>query len=343
MRSRLMKTPYLAVMLALVIGISGCNIFGFTSDADKSEIEKAEDAIRDGDYTKAKEELADTVADSTDAHALYLDAKATLHEAEVDIFKIVELIEGEEDAARGENLGILDLIDGLSNEDQTKWYQANLKVAANLEKIFDEETVGPFEPEDIALGYTVSTLMSGVLGLRDTNRDNVIDENDFVLNVEFIEAFNVSGYGFDGGTLQDGTEFNGLTVFLGDFAPKVAAKIAAEGYEPDDINELIAFVLSIIYDGTDALKLLLEKNLSSFEAEDIDELINQIAGIINFYWYDDGIDNDGDGRIDEETIDGEDNDGDGLVDEDSKYNPDADPTNVRNTQYFPIWEMWNNR
>lgn len=284
MRSQFSKLPYFAVLLTLVIGITGCNIFDFTSDADKTEIEKAEEAIRDGNYVKAKEELADTVADSTDAHALYLDAKATLRESGVDIVKIVELIEGQDDTQEGENLGILDLIDDLSNEEQTNWYLANMQVSANLEKIFDEQTVGPFEPGDIALGYTVSTLMSGVLGLRDTNRDNVIDNNDFILNVEFIETAGASGYGFDGGTLQDGTVFNGLTVFLGDFASKGIAKQAgAEGYEPDDINELIAFVLSIIDDGTDALKLLLEKNLSSFEEEDIDRLIEEIAGVINFY------------------------------------------------------------
>lgn len=344
MRSRLSKLPYIGVLLLLAIGISGCNIFDFTSDADKTDIEKAEEAIRDGDYAKAKEELADTVADSTDAHALYLDAKATLHDSGVDIVRIVELIEGQDDTQEGENLSILSLIDDLSNEEQTKWYLANMMVSANLEKIFDEQTVGPFEPGDIALGYTVSTLMSGVLGLRDTNRDNVIDDNDFILNVEFIETVGASGYGFDGGTLKDGTEFNGLTVFLGDFAPKgVAKQAAAEGYEPDDINDLIAFVLSIIDDGTDALKLLLEKNLSSFEEEDIDRLIEEIAGVINFYWYDDGIDNDEDGRVDEETINGIDDDGDGLVDEDSKYYPGADPTDVRNTQYKPIWEMWRNR
>ncbi len=344
MRSRLSKLPYMLVIFALVIGMTGCNIFDFTSDADKTEIEKAEEAIRDGDYAKAKEELADTVADSTDAHALYLDAKATLHEAGVDIVRIVELVEGDDNTREGDNLSILDLIDELSPEEQTKWYLANMQVSANLEKIFDEQTVGPFKPGDIALGYTISTLMSGVLGLRDTNRDNVIDDKDFVLNVKFIESSNTSGYGFDGGSLKDGSEFDGLVVFLGDYASKAIAKSAAASeYEPDDINDLIAFVLSIIDDGTDALKLLLEKNLSSFEEEDIDQLIDEIAGVINFYWYDDGIDNDEDGRVDEETINGIDDDNDGLIDEDSKYYPGADPTDERNTQYNVIWQKWRDR
>ncbi len=49
--------------------------------------------------------------------------------------------------------------------------------------------------------------------------------------------------------------------------------------------------------------------------------VNDIAGTvahqINYYRYKDGIDNDGDGLIDEEIINGIDDDGDGMVDEDS--------------------------
>lgn len=324
---------------------TGCNIFDFTSDAEKSPTEKAEDAIRDGDYTEAKKLLADAVKDSTDSHALYLDAKATLNEAGVDIFEIMELIEGE-DAEDGQNLGILEIIDGFPNEKQTKWYRANLDVSANLSKIFNEQTEGPFKPEDIALGYTVSNLMSGVLGIRDTNRDGVIDGNDFKLNVNFIET--ASGYGFEGGEFEDDLgnikQFNGLEIFLGDFAGKnvVTGKIAQKsGYEPDDINDLIVFVLSILDQGTASLKLLLQKN-TSFEPEEIDKFIEEIASVINFYWYDDGIDNDGDGRVDEETINGIDDDEDGLFDEDSDYHP-ADPTTEENTQYIPIWQKWRNR
>jgi hypothetical protein len=74
----------------------------------------------------------------------------------------------------------------------------------------------------------------------------------------------------------------------------------------------------------------------------MDEYLNQITSIINYYWYDDGEDTDGDGRVDEETINGLDDDHDGLIDEDTGYYP-TDPTNSRNRQYNSIWREWKNK
>ncbi len=228
----------------------------------------------------------------------------------------------------------------------------DLLTTLKMAKIFNGEIIGTFDPEDIALDYTVSNLMSGVLGIRDTNRDGIIDDNDFELNLELIvpgvtENYDgdTEGYAFSGATFEDEfgniQEFNGLEVFLGDFAAKAlsAGKITKiEGYEPDDINDLISFVLHLLDDGTERLKIVLEK--TSFDPDKLDQYIEKIATIINFYWYDDGIDNDGDGISDEEIIDGIDNDKDGLVDEDTKYHPGADPTDTRNTQYHELFNTW---
>ena len=350
MSERVKFIQYFTVIIILAAFITGCNIFDFASDAEKSPTEKAEEAIRDGDYAEAKIMLTDAVKDSTDAYALYLDAKATVLDAGINLFEIVELIEG--DGTQNGNLKILALVDELTDEEQTSWYKANLAVSANLAKIFNGEIIGTFDPEDIALDYTVSNLMSGVLGIRDTNRDGIIDDNDFELNLELIvpgvtENYDgdTEGYAFSGATFEDEfgniQEFDGLEVFLGDFAAKAlsAGKITKiEGYEPDDINDLIAFVLYLLEDGTESLKILFEK--TSFEPDKIEQYIEEIAVIINFYWYDDGIDNDGDGQVDEETINGIDDDEDGLVDEDTKYYPGADPTDTRNTQYHELFYTW---
>jgi hypothetical protein len=144
--------------------------------------------------------------------------------------------------------------------------------------------------------------------------------------------------------------FNGLEIFLGEFAGKeaFAGKIsgiskAKKGYTPDDINKLIVFVMYLLDNSTESLTLLLKNNITSFDPQKIDEYIAKIASVINFYWYDDGIDTDGDGRVDEETINGLDDDGDGLIDEDTKYYPGADPTDIRNIKYLPIWQKWRNR
>lgn len=337
--------PILAITVAAAL-IGGCNIFDFASDTEKSDIELAEEYIRDGKYDAAREVLADDVADSTNAHALYLDAKAQLHQAGVDIVEIVELIEGQ-DTDDDQELALLDIIDDLSDEEQTAWYQANRGVSSNLAKIFDEQTVGPFEPTDIALGYTVSNLMDGILGLRDTNQDGIIDDNDFSLDILFDDS--QDAFAITGGTFEDNMgepqTFTGLEVFLGDwFAAKSTGSTlegGKAGYEPDDINRLILHVMNLLKNSKRSLYVLLEKNVSSFDPTEIDKYVDQIASLINYYWYDDGIDTDGDGEIDEETINGIDDDGDGLIDEDTGYHP-ADPTNVRNTQYYEIWLSWSN-
>jgi len=354
--TRIRKLPLLPVVIIIIAGaaVAGCNIFGFVSDAEKSDIEKAEDAIRNGNYAKAKKELADAVKDSTDSMALYLNSKATLLESGVDLATLASFIESGEDLQSGDKLKILTVIDDMSDAEKTAWYRANMDIRANLGKIWYGNTVGPMKKNDIALGYTVANLMSGVLGLRDTNRDGIIDANDFQLNLSFIsnigasgvDGFNLSGANIkdDQGQIIENLSFDGLTVFLGDWSGKAASSIddaaARYRYGPDDINPLIAFVLSVLGEGADSVLLLLEsQGETAYEAENIEKNLDEIALIINYYWYDDGIDNDGDGAADEEQIDGIDNDGDGLIDEDSDHHP-SDPTDQENTGFRHVWEKW---
>lgn len=357
----------LAILLVMSVFMTGCNIFNFTTDVEKTPKEKAEEAMREGNYEEAKELLADSVKDSTDSYALYLDAKATLHAAEVDIIEIVELIEGQ-DAQGGGSLAILDLIDDFTDEKQTAWYQANMAVSANLAIISNQETTGPFKPDDIALDYTVSNLISGVIGIRDTNQDYVIDDNDFNLDLNFLETGITEGFNFDGGTFEDKSgeeqEFTGLEVFLGEYEAAAGKISGKKGYTPKDINKILGFVLHHLDKGTQGLISLLNKSETTFETEEIEKYLDEIAFIINYYWYNDGEDNDLDGLIDEEWIDGFDNDGDGLIDEDSDYtdpkivlDPDYNwedyfPDNIEDKdnvtdgetdEFRKIWEKWSNK
>lgn len=356
MKLKLKIVPSLFVLLSVVTAISGCNIFEFATDAEKSDIEKAEIAISEGDYATAKKELADAVKDSTDSMALYLNSKAILLDSGVDLATLVGLIEGQDDIANGENLAILSTIDKMSDAEKTAWYTTNMEIRANISRIWKGKTTGVMKKDDINLAFTVSNMMSGVLGLRDTNRDGLIDARDFQIDLSFISNIGpsqVEGFQFTGAYIKDtegdvieDTKFDGMTVFLGDWSQKISPvqKIAATPqYKPDDINPLIAFVLSLLDEGADSILLLLtDTGETAFDAEEIKQHINEIAVIINFYWYDDGIDNDSDGKIDEEIIDGIDNDGDGLVDEDSDYHP-MDTTMSENTEYSQIWLQWSNR
>ncbi|HUT62718.1 MAG TPA: hypothetical protein VMZ04_02055, partial [Anaerolineae bacterium] len=128
MRSYLKILPLLFFLLVTLICIVGCNIFDFTNDVEKSNIEKAEDAISEGNYAQARKELADAVKDSVDAMALYLNAKTAFLESGVDLSRLVDLIEGQENIASGDKLAILETIDIMDDTEQTTWYRANMEV-----------------------------------------------------------------------------------------------------------------------------------------------------------------------------------------------------------------------
>lgn len=340
------------ILLMMIMLAAGCtNIFDFAGNAEKPATDRAEDAIRDGDYDAARDALAE--ADESDAYVNYLNAKVALLESGIDLATILDLVEGQ-DASENDNLGFLDVIDGLSDPEKTAWYQGNLEATQYLRKIWLGEVNGILVKDDIALDYSVSNMMSGVLGLRDTNRDGNINNDDFQINLKFLDNAGTTdkdGYNLNGGTFIDDEgmpqQFNGLEVFLGDWTPS-AAKIAAStagksGYGPDDINPLIAFIMDVFDEGAEAISFIIERETgTSFDPDEIQQYLDEIAVIINFYWYNDGIDNDGDGVADEETINGLDDDGDGLIDEDSDWHP-ADPTPEEDTSYIQIWQEWNAR
>ncbi|MHB9028127.1 MAG: hypothetical protein ACYC9O_05120 [Candidatus Latescibacterota bacterium] len=359
MSSRVKFLPVFLAVLFLAAVMAGCNIFGFTSDKEQTPLEKAEDAIRSGDYAPAKKELTDengALKDSTDSMALYTYSKAVLLESGLNVMELVDLVQ-EKDGTNpsSNNLALLDKIDGKDYVTQTKWYRANTEIALKLARIWNSRTTGDLTKDDIALDYTVSNVMSGVLSLRDTNRDTMIDGKDFQINISDVGKLlggGVEGYGFTGITARDEkgntVQFEGLTAFLGGSAPSLkTAKAAAgvAGYTPDMINPFIATFFQFLAGGEESIGYLIENlaESTSYDPQEIREYIDKAAKIINFYWYDDGVDNDGDGRTDEEVIDGKDNDSDGLTDEDSKYMAAYDTSNTRNTQYIPVWQQWRTR
>lgn len=339
------------VLCSSVALFASCNIFEATNDAEKPVYDQAEEFIRDGNYADAREVLADAVADSTDAMALYLNSKIAVLEAGIDLSTIVDLVESGNES-NGSNLALLETIDGMSKAEQTAWYRANKEVKANLTPIWNGNTQGILKKDDVAFGYSVSSLLTGVLGIRDTNQDGNINNDDFTIDLSFLSQVagqaDVSGYAITGAAFLDdnGMELEslpGLQMFLGDWMSPKPAGTAAASYGPDSINRFLAFILSVMDDGVDGILELLNKmGDTSFDPELIRENFDYVATIINFYWYDDGIDNDGDGRYDEETINGRDDDGDGLVDEDSNYHP-ADPTPNDNAGYTDVFYRWQNR
>lgn len=359
MHTRFRRLPMVLALVFLAAASAGCNIFGFTSDKEKSPTEKAEEAIRDGNYQKAIDELTvnGVLKDSTDSMSLYIYSKAVLLNDSLNISRFIDLIQAKNASTATGSLSLLDEIDKLDIPTQNKWYHANTEIAIRLARIWDGKTTGAMTRDDIALDYSVSSILGGVLSLRDTHHDGVIDNRDIRINLSegsrVISGGTVKGFDFSGITGPNPDKpgemmvFKGLTAFLGapGSVPKRAKPSGVAGYTPDEINPLIANFLSFLEGGQKSIDYFVEnlaKN-TSYDAEDIKKYIPEIARIINCYWYDDGVDNDGDGVVDEEEIDGKDNDGDGLIDEDSHYMKDYDSTSGHNTQYIPIWQYWSEK
>ncbi len=358
MAAQFKRLPVLMAAALLTSTIAGCNLFGFASDDESTPLETAENAIRTGNYADARKALTDengALRDSTDSMVLYTYSKAVLLESGLTIARIVDLVENDKSTSASGNLALLEEIDSQSDATKTSWYQANSDITLRLARIWNGKTSGELDKDDIALDYSVANIMSGVLSLRDTNRDNRIDSRDFQIQVADIGKMiggGKEGFGFNGIVATDETTgetvtFNGLTAFLGTATgvAKAARAAGVSGYSPDDINPLIARFFEFLATGESGVSYLIEmlNDSTSLDPAEIRDFINNSARIVNYYWYDDDKDNDGDGRVDEEIIDGIDNDGDGLVDEDSDYMSEYDSTNTANTQYHAIWEQWSLR
>ncbi len=341
----------LTVCLFLVITV-GCNIFDFSDDEGATPTERAEKYIRQGQYTKAKQSLSHSVRDSVDSEILYLKAKATLLDSGFDIVQIVSHI-GLQDPVPGLKLAILEFVDEFTDGKKTKLFLSNIEVAILLKRIWLEKTFGMFTKDDITIDYILANMMTGILKIRDPNGDYVIDYRDFQLDMSFFQktgGYTTSGYGIDGAKIKDMSGnivvndqglpviLNGLTAFLGGWGG--LAPGLDPTYQPDDINTWLSSTLSS-FSTTDALlkDLMHHGGDVSYDVEELVQYNSQLAGSLNNYWYDDSIDNDGDGSVDEEIINGEDDDLDGLVDEDTAHDS-HDPTPDTNTDHYPLFEQW---
>ncbi|MFC1552422.1 hypothetical protein ACFL6P_07640 [Candidatus Latescibacterota bacterium] len=313
MKDRFKPVICLLMIPVLLASVAGCNIFDFASDAEMTPVEKAEEAIRDHDYVTAKEEFSDViyledpnnptvlVIKTNDSMVLYTYAKAALLASGITLMEILDLAQMEDTNFDGQDPNsvlenpILAKIDDKFTEDPAivnAWYQQNRQIQQVLQLIADDQTVGEFENDDIVLDLTVSSMMSFMLGIRDTNQDGFINDDDFNLNFLLTSAQNMDAYALEG--IYD--------AFIED---------------PESINEFVDFIAESAENSAEGILMLVGEDQAEY-VEQITENIDTAKEFLDNYKYNDGIDNDGDGRIDEEELDGLDDDGDGLIDEDTK-------------------------
>ncbi|MCK5117983.1 MAG: hypothetical protein KAQ78_00270 [Candidatus Latescibacteria bacterium] len=334
MKTRMFHGAMGAFLILGAFVLAGCNIFGWThGDDDSSDyLSEGREFMNEAKYEEAADQFQKAVdTNPTDAEARYLHAKAMVLGSGVSITQLADQMTSGDPG----ELPLFSPDPALSvqedNAGKTKLYQASYYAALDLKEIHEGRAVGKYGPGDIDVDYAIATGVSGVLGLRDTNQDRVIDENDFVLDISRLtsgEDLKIEGIEdlvasfFEGGTLPIG---------------KTAKTAQEELIGADKINPLLAFVTGLILTSGDLLTEIVDRIVpgeegEGLDTEEIEAYVEDFLAVVGMYWYDDGRDNDGDGGIDEEIINGIDDDGDGRIDEDTNH---YDGTPINGTAYPP--------
>ncbi|MCA9753351.1 MAG: hypothetical protein KC591_14250 [Gemmatimonadetes bacterium] len=280
-------------MIPSLLTIGACNnIFDWTVDDSSFDALLADghQAIRVSDYETAEAKFrAATELRPNHSEARYFLAKAAVLNSDVDVFQLVQTLT---DGGGNGATEIFDYEIPIANA----LYQTNAVVLDALQPIRDgEATEGSFVDANVDLDLGVAFTLRGVLRLRDTNGDGVIDGDDLDPSV-----FGLGNDG-DGDYTLDGID----------------------DIPPDDLNDMIDDLNDLLDEGGDVLSDALGD--SGVDIEDLNDLIDSLGGNLSAFYVNTGVpgnsgegDNDGDGLVDEECLNGIDDDGDGLVDEDSR-------------------------
>lgn len=311
------KLIILAVpMLLLALLINGCNILSWTAgENSETLLDEGKRLMRDADYAGAVEKFAAAISeDPYSSDALYLHAKATVHASGFNALNLADIL-SESNFALGDELPFTGVLWPTARADSL--FQTMITVYEDLALIIQDSTHGSFDSIDVDLDYGLASGFRGVLGFQDTDANGIIENADFPIQITYGDA---------------GTEFQ-IDNLLGYFdyyinptKKMVVGKVAIPEQIPqeyiDQFNDYINNIDSWLEDAIAIIMALLED--SELDLQEIETTLREIAQIADYFKVADGIDNDGDGRIDEEIVDGIDNDLDGWTDEDTDGRIDFD-------------------
>ncbi len=169
---------------------------------------------------------------------------------------------------------------------------------------------GVINYEKITPDLTLILLVHTFVGLKDLNNDGIINEDD---NLDLVEnVLSILDSGLSAENLQENV---GKLVNDPETAEDVNNLIDKISSGTEDISTMLSLAGDLGADvggGTDTTGGAGEELTG-----EVQETIASLGNTIVFYKFNDLIDNDGDGCVDEEAFDQVDNDGDGLIDEDA--------------------------
>jgi hypothetical protein len=165
---------------------------------------------------------------------------------------------------------------------------------------------------NLALDFSVFELVYAVTRLRDLDGNDTIDDRD---------------------SLTKSLRFGNQNGFSLDSLAGLGSDLENDPALAESLNAMIRSMHSGLAGTSELLRLILPPDTGSAGEEasrNIDSITASLGRGILFYQFGDGLDNDGDGCVDEEILDGLDNDLDGFVDEDARVIPDHKPDGVDN-------------
>jgi len=251
--------------------------------------------------------------DPNNSDARYYHAKATIHASGFNSLYLGKIM-SENDFINGELF--LFTGDEWPDERANRLFQAVKTVYEDLLPIYDNETTGNFDSSDIDLDLALAAGIQGILTFQDTDLDGIITSNDFDLDIKYFQFSEKDGF-----AIANLVEY---IKYLIEYAQGAGKPAGAEALTPlpipeDVIQDFNTFIDRIAFIIQKSLVIILDiasKELG-LDPEEVRDVLDYVVNVAHYYKIADGIDNDGDGRVDEEIVNGLDDDGDGWIDEDS--------------------------
>lgn len=300
---------YLFIIVLMMTLYSGCNIFNWTSSSEEDAYYDGLKLFNDGKFADARAKFEEAIqSDPWRSDYRYYHAKALVMESDLNFFKIAH------DMVDANNSNADQFQMPLYTWDKTKYpnradelafknrlYNTTWRCHDDLSPIFFGRTHGEVTAEDIYFEYSIISMSRAVLQLRDTNNDSTIDAADWYFTIKKVV------------NPQTGEEM---------YVPDLQALINDLKNSPDARAGFNRMLLNTVKYGADGIVALVNTFSDStvIDPQELQSVLNRVEELGNLYQIGDGIDNDQDGRVDEELINLIDDDGDGRIDEDARLN-----------------------
>jgi len=178
--------PFILIPILLAITITGCNLFSITNPTNSAADYLADGQKKywDGDYAGATDDFASAIEEDPDnGDAYWWHAKALIRSTGYTPIMLVDLMTEIDTMS-----SILPFMDWPADS-ANMLYRAIFGVNNDMNLIFyDSVQTNELNYADIALDYALGLIIQGVLMLRDTNADGVINEYDINLGAFFIDG-----------------------------------------------------------------------------------------------------------------------------------------------------------